>query len=82
MMAIQYLGMPSHELLNYTGNQEELSYIMAIQCALIVILAALLIPNYGIWGAVIAQGIPCMLATFVSAYILRKNTGIKAYFFF
>lgn len=81
-MAIQYLGMPCHELLNYTNNQEQLSFIMAIQCALIVILAKFLIPTYDIWGAVIAQGIPCLLSTLASAYLLKKRTGIKAYFVF
>lgn len=81
-MLLQYLGQTSHELLNYTGNQQYLSYIMAGQCAIIVVLAGLCIPTYGIWGAVLAQGLPCVLATFASAYTLRKKTNIKAYLYF
>jgi O-antigen/teichoic acid export membrane protein len=80
--SLQYLGQPAHELLNYTGHQKKLSIIMAVQFLLIAVLCKLLIPTLGIWGAVIAQGSPCVLATLVSAHILRKNTGVKAYFFF
>lgn len=79
---IQYLGQPSHELLNYTGHQKQLSIIMAIQFFSIALLSRLLIPSYDIWGAVIAQGLPCVIATFASAFTLRKKTSIKAYIFF
>lgn len=79
---LQYLGQPAHELLNYTGYQKHLSVIMAIQFFAIASLSQLLIPSLDIWGAVIAQGLPCVLATLASAHTLRKHTKIKAYFFF
>ena len=79
---LQYLGQPAHELLNYTGYQKHLSVIMAIQFFAIALLSQLLIPSLDIWGAVIAQGLPCVLATLASAHTLKKHTKIKAYFFF
>lgn len=79
---LQYLGQPAHEILNYTGYQRELSAIMAIQLFFIISLSYLLIPSFGIWGAVIAQGIPCFLATIISSRYLYKKTKLKAYFLF
>lgn len=82
LTAIQYLGYPAHEMLNYTGNQQALSFIMACQFFSIATIAVLLIPTYGIWGAVLAQGIPCIAASIASSIVLRKRTRINAYFFF
>lgn len=79
---LQYLGQPAHEILNYTGHQRELSAIMAIQLFFIISLSYILIPEFGIWGAVIAQGIPCFIATLISSQYLYKKTKLKAYFLF
>lgn len=82
LTAVQYMGQPANEILNYTGFQKKLSIIMAVQLFFIAALSKLLIPAYGLWGAVFAQGIPCAIATFVSATTLRRNTKIKAYIIF
>ena len=82
LSCIQYLGQPANEILNYTGNQGALSIIMTIQFVVIAILCKLLIPTYGMWGAVIAQGIPSILSVLTSAYILRRRTQLKLYFLF
>lgn len=82
LSAIQYMGQPANELLNYTGFQKKLSFIMAIQFFFIAALSKLLIPVFDLWGAVFAQGLPCVVATFVSATTLRRNTKIKAYILF
>lgn len=76
---LQYLGHCAHEILNYSGHQKELSFIMAVQFAAITLLSAILIPYWDIWGAVWAQGIPCLLATIASCVFLEKKTSIKAY---
>ncbi len=82
LTAIQYMGQPANEILNYTGHQKKLSIIMAFQLFFIATFSKLLIPTYNLWGAVFAQGIPCVIATFVSATTLRRNTKIKAYILF
>lgn len=79
---LQYLGQGTHELLNYTGFQRELSIIMTLQFMLIVLLSVILIPSLGIWGAVLAQCIPCILASITSSVLLRRKTKLKAYFVF
>jgi len=79
---LQYLGQHSHEMLNYTGHQKELSIIMTVQFFLISALSAYLIPKIGIWGAVLAQGIPCVLGSFISSRYLFRKTKLKTYFFF
>ncbi len=77
---LQYLGQPAHEILNYTGNQAVLSRIMTLQLVSIGILGKTLIPMIGLYGAVIAQGIPCLVCVIYSAYYLRKKTNLKIYF--
>lgn len=78
----QYLGQLAHETLNYTNNQSTLSKIMLFQLILIALCAKILIPKFGLIGAIISQGLPCALCTFLSAYMLRKKTGLKVYFAF
>ena len=58
----QYLGQIAHEILNYTGNQATLSKIMVLQLIAIGIIGRILIPSYGIYGAIWAQGIPCLVS--------------------
>lgn len=79
---IQYLGQPAHEMLNYTGYQKELSIIMTAQFFMICAFSVMLIPTLGLWGAVIAQGIPCVIATLLSSRYLYRKTKLKAYFLF
>jgi O-antigen/teichoic acid export membrane protein len=77
---LQYLGQPAHEILNYTGNQAVLSRIMTLQLVSIGILGKTLIPMIGLYGAVIAQGLPCLVCVIYSAYQLRQQTKLKIYF--
>jgi O-antigen/teichoic acid export membrane protein len=78
----QYLGQVAHEILNYTGNQATLSKIMVLQLIAIGIIGRILIPNYGIYGAIWAQGIPCLVSVLWSAFFLRKATNLKLFFVF
>ncbi|MDC3180569.1 hypothetical protein OAT84_00275 [Gammaproteobacteria bacterium] len=82
LSCIQYLGQSAYEILNYTGHQAILSKAMTIQFVAIGIIGKFCIPIFGIYGAVLAQGVPCVICVLYSAYQLRKRENLKIYFVF
>ena len=73
------LGQPNVDLLAYSGHQAIAMRIWLLQIALSVIIAVCLIPYYGVWAAVLADGSTMALSVLLSTCLVYKKLGYHAW---
>lgn len=76
---IYTMGQPNVDLLAYSGHQATAMRIWLLQIALSVVIAVSLIPSYGVWAAVLADGSTMALSVLLSTYLVYKKLGYHAW---
>jgi len=64
-------------LLSMTGKQADLRNIMIVSALLNIVLCFALIPNFGILGATISNGIPVVVANIAATYRVKRHLKIS-----
>ncbi|ABS77578.1 oligosaccharide flippase family protein [Coxiella burnetii] len=65
-------------VLFYSKHVVKMVYLSYLQLAIIVILELILIPSYGIWGAIIGSAVGMLGFRLCAAIMVRRLIGVKA----
>lgn len=77
---IYTLGQPNLDVLSFGGFQKESMWCVWGQIFLSICLSVALMPAYGVWGAVIADGVSMALLVIVASILAQKKCGIHTWF--
>lgn len=72
-------GQPHLDLLNFNGYSHDTSKIMVLKFIFMVILAILLIPHYGLWGCLWADGLTSVAAIALATARCKYRLGLHCW---